>query len=115
MPISVTADSDGRFQAERQLDPLVIFAATPDRKLGAMVTLGAENTEVVIPVAPMATATGILIDEKKRPVANTPLEWGRRVYLDEEQKLNDDMFWIQGRYRLGRSIHAAGTRRRSGV
>jgi RNA polymerase sigma factor (sigma-70 family) len=91
-PISVTADSDGQFRAERQLDPLVIFAATPDRKLGALVTLGAENTEVVIPVAPMATATGMLIDEKKRPVANTPLHWGRRVYLDEERGLNMTCF-----------------------
>ena len=40
----------------------------------------------------MATATGVLIDEKKRPVANTPLHWGRRVYLDEEQKLNMTCF-----------------------
>ena len=92
VPISVTADSDGRFQAERKLDPLVIFASTPDRTLGALVTLGAEKSEIVIPVAPMATASGVLIDEKKRPVANTPLYWGRRVYLNEEQKLNMTCF-----------------------
>ena len=54
----MTADADGRFHAERQLDPLVIHAATPDGKLGAMVEAGAEDTEVVIPVAPTATATG---------------------------------------------------------
>jgi RNA polymerase sigma factor (sigma-70 family) len=87
VPISVTADSDGRFQAERQLDALVVFAAAPDQKLGAIVTVGALDGEIVIPIGPMATAAGILVDEHKRPLANTQLNWGRRVFLDGERTI----------------------------
>ncbi len=87
VPISVTADSDGRFQAERQLDALVVFAAEPDQKLGAIVTVGALDGEIAIPIGPMATAAGILVDEHKRPLANTQLNWGRRVYLDGERTI----------------------------
>ena len=92
VPVSVTADSEGRFQAERQLDPLVIHATTPDRKLAAIVEVGAEDTTVVISLAPTATAMGILVDEHEHPVANTPLYWGRRVFLDSEGAISRTCF-----------------------
>ena len=97
VPISVTADSDGRFQAERKLDPLVIFAPTPDRTLGALVTLGTRSRKLSFRSPPMATPQGVLIDEKKRPVANTPLYWGQRVDSQRRTEIEHDMFRLQGR------------------
>ena len=69
-----------------------IHAATPDGKLAAIVEVGAEDTEIVISLAPTATATGILIDEQAHPVVNTPLYWGRRVFLDEERRISRTCF-----------------------
>ena len=92
VPFAVTADDQGRFHAERSLDPLVICAKNPDGTLGAIVEIGAEDPEVVIAVSPTATATGVLLDEQGKPAANQKLYWGRRVYLDEEQRLSMDCF-----------------------
>ena len=88
VPFAVTADADGRFHAERELDPLVICAKSPDGKLGAIVEVGAEDPEIVIAVAPTATATGLLLDQGGKPAANQKLEWGRRVFIDEETEMS---------------------------
>ncbi len=92
IPITVTADAKGHFRAERDLDPLVICAKSADGKLGAIVEVGAEDPQVVINLSPTATATGVLLDEKGGPAANQELYWGRRVYLDEEQKISTECF-----------------------
>jgi RNA polymerase sigma factor (sigma-70 family) len=117
VPFTVTADAIGRFHAERDLDPLVICAKSPDGKLGAIVEVGAEDpeiviavaptatptgvlfvevgaedSEIVIAVAPTATATGVLLDQKGEPAANQNLEWGRRVLLDEKQDISMTCF-----------------------
>ena len=59
---------------------------------GAIVEVGAEDPQVVIAVSPTATATGVLLDEKGKPAANQKLYWGRRVYLDEEQRVSMECF-----------------------
>lgn len=89
---AVTADAKGHFRADRDLDPLVICARSPDGRLGAVVEVGAEDPQVVISLSPTATATGVLLDEKGKPAANQDLFWGRRVYLDEEQKISTECF-----------------------
>jgi thiol-disulfide isomerase/thioredoxin len=91
-PLNLMCDIDGRFHAERSLDPLVICAKSPDGSLGAIVEIGAEDPEVVIAVAPTATATGLLLDEQGKPVANQKLYWGLRVYLDEEKRVSTECF-----------------------
>ena len=88
IPFAVTADADGRFRAERHLDPLVICAQSPDGSLGAIVEVGAEDPEVVVAVAPTASATGLLLDEGGKSAANQQLKWGRRVFLDEEKRIS---------------------------
>ncbi len=82
-PVTLKADSDGRFQAERSPGSLVVCARSADGKLGAIVELGANDSQVVIPLTPTATATGILLDELGKPAANRRLTWGRRVYVDD--------------------------------
>jgi thiol-disulfide isomerase/thioredoxin len=60
----------------------------------------------VIAVAPTATATGVLLDQKGEPAANQNLEWGRRVLLDEKQDISMTCFApkvvtdAQGRFTL---------------
>ena len=88
VPFTVTADAIGRFHAERDLDPLVICAKSPDGKLGAIVEVGAEDPEIVIAVAPTATPTGVLLDLDGKPAANQALEWGKRVFLNEEESMS---------------------------
>jgi thiol-disulfide isomerase/thioredoxin len=92
VPFTVTTDADGRFRAERSLDPLVICAKSPDEKLGAIVEVGAEDPQVLIALSPTATATGLLLDEQGKPAANQKLSWGRRVYLNEEESVSMTCF-----------------------
>ena len=92
IPFAVTADANGRFQAERDLDPLVICAKSPDGKLGAIIEVGAEDPEILIAVTPTATATGVLLDQRGKPAANQNLEWGRRVFVDEKQDISMTCF-----------------------
>ena len=80
---TVSADADGRFRAERALDKLIIFAKNTDGSLGAMVEVGAEAEEAVIPIVPTATASGLLLDEQGMPAANQLLDWGRYVFFGE--------------------------------
>jgi RNA polymerase sigma factor (sigma-70 family) len=86
--LTVTADDEGRFRAERHPDRLVICAKSPDGTLGAIVEVDAQDREVVVTVAPTATATGRLLDEDGKPAANQKLEWGRRVFLDGERRVS---------------------------
>src|SRR5262249_15018398 len=65
----LTADSEGRFRLERSLDPITIWAESPDGSLGAIVEREAEDPGAIIAVSPTATATGLLIDEKGKPAA----------------------------------------------
>jgi RNA polymerase sigma factor (sigma-70 family) len=88
IPFQVTADADGRFQAERDLDPLLICAKSPDGKLGAMVEAGAEDADVLISISPTATASGVLLDLDGKPAANKSLDWGRRVFMDAEEQMS---------------------------
>jgi RNA polymerase sigma factor (sigma-70 family) len=92
IPFQVTADADGRFQAERDLDPLLICAKSPDGKLGAMVEVGAEDLDVLISISPTATASGVLLDLDGKPAANKSLDWGRRVFMDAEERMSMTCF-----------------------
>jgi RNA polymerase sigma factor (sigma-70 family) len=83
----LTADSEGRFRAERSLDPITICALSPDGALGAIVERGAEDPGAIIAVSPTATATGLLLDEKGKPAAKQPLDWGRLVYMTPEKNV----------------------------
>jgi hypothetical protein len=84
VPFAVTTDAAGRFQVERDLVRLYLCARSPDGRFGALVELRAEDAEVVIRVAPTATASGRLLDEKGEPAANLELSWGRRIHLSEK-------------------------------
>jgi hypothetical protein len=88
-PFTVTANVDGRFRAEPLLDPLLVCAHSPDGKLGGFVEIGDGAPEVTIAVGPTATATGRLLDETGEPARNVKLNWGRRIYLDDDMKISE--------------------------
>jgi len=89
-PFTVTADAEGRFQADRAIDSTFLCAWSPDGSLGDIVLIGWEEREdtpeVVLKLAPTASATGLLLDEKGEPAANRELEWGRRTLLIDENR-----------------------------
>lgn len=87
VPVVVKTDANGRFRVDRDLDPLVVWAASADRRLAGIVDAGAEDPEIVIPIAATATAGGVLLDADGKPAANATLTWGRRVYLDGERTI----------------------------
>lgn len=84
-PSPLYTDADGRFRAERYLDRTTFHAQTRDGSLGAIVEIGQDDPEVVLPLAPTASATGLLLDEQGKPAADQELTWGRRVYTGEEE------------------------------
>ncbi len=106
-PFPIYADADGRFRCERSLDRTTLCAKSPDGALGAIVEIGPEDPEVVLPVAPTASATGLLLDEQGKPAANQELMWGRMVYSGEEGNSPFSFYFVpkvktdaQGRFTL---------------
>jgi RNA polymerase sigma factor (sigma-70 family) len=79
--LNVVADAEGRFRAERWLKKMVVHAGSPDGSLGGIIEISGDDAEVVFPVGPTATASGIVLDERGKPVAGQELDCGTRVYL----------------------------------
>ena len=115
-PSPIYTDADGRFRAERFLDKTTLCAKTPDGALGAIVEIGQDDPEVVLPLAPTATATGLLLDERGKPAANQDLSWGRVVYTRRGGQLAVlPLFRPQGEDRRAGPVHAAVAGRRPEV
>jgi thiol-disulfide isomerase/thioredoxin len=91
-PRTVMADDQGRFQAERSLDKCYLCARSPDGSLSAIATIDADDPEVTIVLAPTANDTGVLRGEDGKPAANQRLEWGLRIFLDEERQMSTFAF-----------------------
>ncbi|WP_165246772.1 sigma-70 family RNA polymerase sigma factor [Paludisphaera soli] len=80
IPFTVVADADGRFQTERRLERTYVCVKTADGGLGALVEVGPDEPEVALVLAPTATATGRILDEKGEPARREKLEWGFQVH-----------------------------------
>ena len=91
-PVRIRADAEGRFRVDRTLDHCYVCAKSPDGSLGALVEIGAEDAEVVIEVAPTATARGILLDEAGQAVVNREVDWGRRINFDDSRGSSTEAF-----------------------
>jgi RNA polymerase sigma factor (sigma-70 family) len=92
MPLQVFADKNGRFQTERGLDKTYLCAHSPDGSLGGVAEIDDEAKEVVIVLAPTASATGILLDPNGKPVANEEISWGRYYIIDEDRQISQHAF-----------------------
>jgi hypothetical protein len=85
IPFTLTSDALGRFETSRRSYPLIVCATSSDGKLGAIVEVRAGDTQVTISLSPTASATGVLLDQNGQVAANQELDWGRRVFVDEDK------------------------------
>ncbi|MEX2093662.1 MAG: carboxypeptidase regulatory-like domain-containing protein [Pirellulales bacterium] len=82
--LRATSGADGKFASERGPADMVVYAATPDRKLAGVITIGPDDAEVVIPIGPTSSAHGQLLDkETGQPLANRQIEYGIRIDFED--------------------------------
>ena len=76
----IKADAQGTIKVQRSLDPLLIFAESPDKSHAAVLQVDAEATQARIVLKPTATASGRLTDPEGKAIAGRPLSFGIRVH-----------------------------------
>jgi hypothetical protein len=81
---TVTTDANGRFEVNRRLEAATVHATTDDQALGAIVEISAKDSDLTIVLATTATASGRMLDEHGQIAAHRRLDWGRKVFVDEE-------------------------------
>jgi RNA polymerase sigma factor (sigma-70 family) len=79
-------DDRGRFRAERTHTPLVLHARSADGRLAVVTRLDAEATECRLVMAPVATATGRLLDLDGKVLAQRYLTYGIRIHDDDDEE-----------------------------
>lgn len=84
--LGATTSQDGRFKAERQLHPVVLYAESKDKKMAGVVEIGPDTKTVTIPIQPFSSARGQLIDEvTEAPVKNRELRYGVKVHIGDDK------------------------------
>ncbi|MCX7424273.1 MAG: carboxypeptidase regulatory-like domain-containing protein, partial [Planctomycetia bacterium] len=74
-------DAEGRFRVERWLDQMTVYAKSKDGKLAGIVEVGPDDKEVTIPVRPVASAAGRLVDATNgQPLADREIQYGVRIH-----------------------------------
>ncbi|MHC5537913.1 carboxypeptidase-like regulatory domain-containing protein, partial [Singulisphaera rosea] len=73
LPILIKTDDQGRFRCERYLDRATFYVRSPDHRLGGVFQIVTEAPEVIIPIGPTASASGLLLDEQGKPVGKQKL------------------------------------------
>jgi hypothetical protein len=67
-PENVMTASDGTFKLSRKERPLYLKATTADQRQAGFVRVNADQQQAIIRVAPLARATGQLVDKTGKPV-----------------------------------------------
>lgn len=79
-------DNSGTFQFNRDLRRTVLFAQSKDRQRAGIVEVGPDDTTVTIPLRPLGTVSGQLVDEKtKQPLTEVEINYDARVRLGESE------------------------------
>src|SRR5690606_39106054 len=78
-------DTEGRFSDERALHRVVLRAKSEDGKLAGIIEVGPDDPDVTIPIAPLGSVKGRLIDANTgAALAETKIQWGRRVHIGDD-------------------------------
>jgi len=78
--LNAVSDSEGKFQAMRGACAMLVQARTQDGTQSGIVVLPADAAKVTIPVGPIATAHGRLLDRATgQPLAGRVINYGVRV------------------------------------
>jgi len=86
-PTRVTAmtDQSGKFKVERELHKTVLYAHSKDKQLAGVVEIGPDDETVTIPVRPIATARGQLIDQQTgTPFRNREISYSVYVHIGDD-------------------------------
>lgn len=84
--VPVRTSADGRFEFEWAPHQGYIYAKSLDGSLGAVVAVGPEAADVVVPLAPAASIRGFLLDEMGAPVAHGRLNLQLAYPLNEGER-----------------------------
>ncbi len=83
--LEAVSDADGRFHAERSPSNMVVYAAMKGSKLAGIVTIGPDDSDIVIPVAPTSSAHGRLIDQELgQPIADRQIDFGIHIQYSDK-------------------------------
>ncbi len=91
-PFTLKCDDQGRFSTERPLERLRLCGWNPDKSLGEIADVGAEEDEATLVLAPTASATGVLVDADGKPAAKQQISCGMNVPINEENTVFGQAF-----------------------
>ncbi|QGQ23634.1 hypothetical protein F1728_13520 [Gimesia benthica] len=84
--MQATTNKAGKFEVERELHKVVIYARNKDKTLTGVVEIGPDDKTVTIPLQPSGSAFGTLIDGASgEPLKGRELQYGVRVYLGKDR------------------------------
>ena len=84
--MQATTNKAGKFEVERELHKVVIYAHNKDKTLTGVVEIGPDDKTVTIPLQPSGSAFGTLIDGASgEPLKGRELQYGVRVYLGKDR------------------------------
>ncbi|WP_417379993.1 hypothetical protein [Gimesia sp.] len=80
--LQANTEQSGKFKVERELHPVVIYARSKDKQLAGIVEIGPDTDAVTIPLQPLGTVRGQLVDETtEAPFSEREVSYGIRVHL----------------------------------
>ena len=83
--INAVTNKDGWFEVERDLHLTALDVESADGKLGALLQVDADTKEIKIPLKPLASASGTLVDDKTGDsLADREITYGILVYDTEK-------------------------------
>ncbi|QDV15498.1 Nickel uptake substrate-specific transmembrane region [Gimesia panareensis] len=83
--MQTTTDAAGKFKVERELYNTVLCARSKDQKLAGIVEIGPDEETVTIPLQPVGSVRGQLIDEENdQPLKNQKLQYGVEIRMGKE-------------------------------
>jgi hypothetical protein len=75
--LEAVSDADGRFEAERGPNNMVVFASTSNPSLAGLIKITPDDQSIIIPVSPTGAARGRLVDEETgAPIAQREIRYG---------------------------------------
>jgi protocatechuate 3,4-dioxygenase beta subunit len=77
--LTAKTDKEGRFEVTRRLHRTVLHARSADKRLAGVVEIGEDAKDVTIPVQPLGSARGRLVDPDGKPLAGREIVYGVHV------------------------------------
>ncbi|MBN70355.1 MAG: hypothetical protein CME32_13865 [Gimesia sp.] len=97
--LQAVTDASGKFKVERELFNTLLCARTRDQKFAGLVEIGPDEKTVTIPLQPVGSVRGQLIDEENdQPLKNQELQYGVEIRMGKE--------FITYRNGFGETLHA---------